>query len=174
MKTIVSIVIAGLLTVSLAVAGDSRGGHAGIGILKNCCKCGAETNCKIVQETKKVKKTVWVVECEEFCPLLPGPKCGCECGEKDCGGCQAKSCDPCDVLKRKITPPVGGKVRTRKKLVRKEIVCEVPVFRCVPVCCKGCDEPMSEEPALKVAPTPRQAVHSVPLPPQLSEVRYQD
>jgi hypothetical protein len=59
-----------------------------------------------------VKKTVWAVECEEFCVPRPGRGC----------------CAPC------------GKMHTRKKLLRKEITVKVPVYKCVVVDC-ACGEP---------------------------------
>jgi hypothetical protein len=59
---------------------------------------------------KEIKKTVWVVECEEFCTTLPGRCCTPRC----------------------------GKVRCKKKLVKKEIKVQVPVYRCKVVdCCGG-------------------------------------
>ena len=68
----------------------------------SCTKC-----CKVVCETKTVKKTVWVVQCEEFCVANPTLGCGARCGKSRC----------------------------RKQLVKKEIAVEVPVYKCVPVKC---------------------------------------
>ena len=69
-------------------------------------------------------------------------------------------------------PPRCGPVRTRKKLVKKEITCEVPVYRCVIGCSNngcgevgaGCMEPEPlEEDA--VAPSPvDKATDVAPLP----------
>jgi len=67
-----------------------------------CAKC-----CKVVCEWKDVKKTIWAVECEEFCVPKPGRGCCVSC----------------------------GKLRTRKKLMRKEITVKVPVYKCVVVDC---------------------------------------
>ncbi|NQU24790.1 MAG: hypothetical protein HQ567_26200 [Candidatus Nealsonbacteria bacterium] len=101
------------LTMSLAVFAalllmltpDATAGKAGK-CRSSCAKC-----CKVVCETKLVKKTVWVVECEEFCvanPTLGGGKC---------------------------TQPRCGKSRSRKQLIKKEILVEVPAYRCVPAKC---------------------------------------
>ena len=68
----------------------------------SCAKC-----CTVVCETKLVKKTVWVVQCEEFCVANPTLGCGVRC----------------------------GKPRSRKQLIKKEIAVEVPVYRCVPAKC---------------------------------------
>jgi hypothetical protein len=117
--------------------------------------CGK--TCKVVREMKKVTKTVWVVECEEFCPSLPGCACGCSCGKTACDG----TCDDqCASLRRPMTPPTCCAVRTRKKLVKKEIECEVPVYKCVVVACgEGCGD-RAAAPA-KVAPSAAAA----PMPP---------
>jgi len=114
----------------------------------DCCgRCGCHAPCqkvcKLVPEMREVKKTVWVVKCEEFCPTLPGCGHGGCCGCKDCGGCReacGEGCceagcgpTPCHV------PPKCGHVRCRKILEKKEITCKVPSFKCVPVyACSGC------------------------------------
>lgn len=99
----------------------------------HCCNCGKV--CRVVCETKKVKKTVWVVECEEFCAPLPGCNAGHCKGKTDC--CEEDCCgDPCASLHRLMVPPRCGRVRCRKKLTKKEISCEVPVYKCV--LCGGC------------------------------------
>jgi len=90
--------------------------------------------CEVVCETKKVTKSCWVVEEEQFCPLLPGhcrPLRGaCDpCGETCDTGCD----DGCG---DEVTPPRCGMCRTRKKLVKKTWTVEVPVYKCVP-----CDAP---------------------------------
>ncbi|MGD9128296.1 MAG: hypothetical protein PVH19_13040 [Planctomycetia bacterium] len=103
--------------------------------------------CMVICEMKKVKKTVWVVECEKFAPVNPscnffdvlksklisGKKSGgCEpegCCEKGC--CGEGCCKAC-------TPPQCGRVRCKKKLVKKEITCEVPVYKCVVTGCRAC------------------------------------
>lgn len=150
----------------------------------NCCGgCGGSTVCQIVCEMKKVKKTVWAYECEDFCTMLPGcgplgclcsHGCGSQCGA-DCGSdcscgqdacCGNTSCDPCASLRRPMHPPTCGKVRTRKKLVKKEVVCEVPVYKTVVVCASGCGECGSLAATSQAAPIPvKQAAAPAPLPP---------
>ncbi len=117
--------------------------------------CGCEKQCKIVCEMKEVKKTVWVVKCEEFCTTLP--KCPLACDGK-CGGCEAckaaeaccaeptcrdgrcGKCDPCAAEKNKcFIPPKCGKVRDKKTLEKKEVVCKVPTYKCIVVyACSNC------------------------------------
>jgi hypothetical protein len=157
----------------------------------HCGRCGCagkcEKRCYIVCEMKEIKKHVWIVHCEEFAPLLPGcgKGCnGCGCCDADqgcvaepacCGGCD-KGCDPCAAEKNKcLVPPKCGKIRTTKKLEKKEVVCKVPRYKCVvvyccPSCCahEGCDSqptaPVPGKPAAP-APTPAKAVETAPLPP---------
>lgn len=152
----------------------------------SCCEC--EKYCKVVCGTKEVKKTVWVVKCEEFCAPLPncGHK-GCGCGE--CGSCNeaqtcgcepacsdvcgAKKCDPCAVENNRcLVPPKCGKVREKKTLEKKEVVCKVPSYKCVVVyACSacGCQEGGEKAPAPAApaapAPVPSKATQDAPMPP---------
>ena len=94
----------------LMLTPDAIAGKAGIAAKcrPSCAKC-----CEPVCETKTVIKTVWVVQCEEFC--VANPTLGC--GKSSC--CK----------------PRCGKTRSRKQLIKKEIAVEVPVYKCVPVEC---------------------------------------
>ena len=152
-----------------------------------CSDCGAQKACQVICETKKVTKVVWRVECEDFCTMLPGcereccSNSGCQegCGESACceTGCDScGDCDPCASLQdRKYVTPRCGKVRTRKKLVKDTITCEVPSFKCVVTACDACgacsdsQEVITEEaaPAPTEAPAPPTAIHSAPMPPVL-------
>ena len=120
---------------------------------KECPKCGSKLVCKVVGETKEVKKTVYTVKCEPFCPSLPGCGRDCGCGDPGCGGCdgggcadrscgKCKSCsDPCAAeYAKKIVPPKCGIVRCKKTLEKKEVTCKVPGYKCIPVCpcCDPC------------------------------------
>lgn len=153
-----------------------RCGHCG-------CNSRCEKYCRVVCEIKEVKKYVWVVECEEFCPPLPNRRGGGRCDgcrgngscNPDCGCCDGKR-DPCAVEKNKsFIPPKCGKMRVKKKLVKKEIVCKVPSYKCVvvyccPKCeCNECDEttppPASKQTALPPAPAPNKTTQDAPLPP---------
>lgn len=126
----------------------------------DCCgRCGrhgcCEKHCKVVCEMKEVKKTVWVVKCEDFCTSMPN------CGKHGCGGCgqceacnaagnctdepscrdgSCGKCDPCAAEKNKcFIPPKCGKVREKKTLEKKEVVCKVPSYKCVVVyTCTNC------------------------------------
>jgi len=181
MRTILYCIALGLLMVGVAEAqcvAPAGCDAPSCGPKKVCGRCG--TPCQVVCEMKKITKTVWVVECDEVC--LPLPNCGgrgkvtCgECAEDACGGCAKQSCggcrvcggDPCaPLLARKVVLPKCGKSRPRKRLVKKEITCEVPVYKCVPGCgkgCGGCVEEIIEEGAPEE--TPATAVDVAPLPP---------
>ncbi len=176
MRTILLSLAIGFLIANTCVAADSCGSPACCDRThESCGGCGVQKTCKVICETKKVKKTVWVVECEEFCAPLPNcersckSSCGGGCGDSGCdSGC---SSDPCDSLRRPLVPPKCGKVRSRKKLVKKEITCEVPVYKCVVVCCNagcnsGCGEALagatiSEEKITRAAPSPRPSLSSM-------------
>lgn len=154
-----------------------------------CAHCGChaccEKYCRIVCEMKEIKKTVWVVKCEDFCAPLPGCPLHCgecrESGNQECckeptceNGCD-KCCNPCaDIENRNYVPPKCGKVRPKKTLEKKEIICKIPAYKCVVVyacanCCQnGCDggNPQQQVPdvAPSPAPTPK-TTHVAPLPP---------
>jgi len=155
----------------------------------SCCPC--EKHCRVVCTVKEVKKTVWVVKCGEFC--APLPQCGRKCGGDGCGTCEAakascaepncgcdgcgKKCDPCAAENSKCyVPPKCGKVRQRKILEKKEIICKVLVYKCevvygCPSC--GCGEcgdhqpapPAGKSPTTAPAPAPAKRVEIAPLPP---------
>jgi hypothetical protein len=157
-----------------------------------CANCGARTSCekscRIVCEMKEVKKTVWVVKCSEFCTMLPGCDRECEedgcstCGKEGCGvvasceGCGQKSCNPCAVLEaKKYVTPDCGKIRDKKTLEKKEVICKVPTYKCVVTYgCGGCGSQGSggkiEQQAPAAAPTttpapPPKTTQLAPLPP---------
>ena len=66
--------------------------------------CGDKT-CKVVREMKKVTKTVWVVECEEFCPSLPGCGLRVAVAARATGECDGTCGDPCASLRKPMVPP---------------------------------------------------------------------
>jgi len=139
-----------LLMISHAVAGDC------------CLRCGCEQHvrkvCRLVCDTKEVKQTCYSLECEDYC--LPGPP-RCCCHKSSCGECS------------KCVQPTCGKVRTKAKLVKREITRKVPITRCVvEVLCDGCcrQQPAEAEskdvaPAAPATLVPEAAVH-MPSPPQ--------
>lgn len=155
---------------------------------KHCPRCGNKMACKIVCDVKEVKKTVWEVKCEPFCPPLPRLCGGCGCGDPACRGqCANQSpeccacadgkcgqCDPCAVENaRKIVPPKCGCLRTKKTLEKKEVTCKVPTYKCVAVCpccghndpsvCRSCEaaaEKAVEKAAPAAAPAPAPAPKS--------------
>lgn len=105
-----------------------------------CCDhCGCRQNCKkvcrLVCETKKDKKVEYSCECEDFCVPGPSQRCGKKC---DCDECGRKCCH--DVWK-----PTCAKVRTRVKLIKKEVPVEKQVYTWVveEVCC-GCGNCLSQ------------------------------
>jgi hypothetical protein len=161
------------------------------------CDCGCEKHCQLVCETKEIKKTVWVVKCEDFCTSLPGcalRHCeGCDC--QPCGpaetcappacGCDRHGNNPCAAEENKCyVPPKCGKVRTKKTLEKKEVVCRVPSYKCVvvyccPNCCgQNCDAqpqtaPPPEKKQLPPAPAPVKttSTEDAPMPPAFSASR---
>ena len=188
MRTIMLSAAIGLLVAGAAVAADCRIAPAccdpgACTKAQDCCRiCQCKKVCKVVCEMKQVKKHVWVVECEEFCAPLPGLGRGCApCGDTYCepacceDGCGGQSCsNPCASLCRPMVPPKCGRVRCRKKLVKKEVVCEVPAYKCVVVCCGcgccegGCQEARGchgETDASPEPPTPAETAGVAPLPP---------
>ena len=131
-----------------------------------CGSCG-KSDCQVVCEMKTVKKTCWVVECEQICPSLPNcPKRGC-CGLNFRGSCDDEAgCGDCGkgCKSRPLVPPKCGKSRTIKKLVKKEYTCEVPVYKCV--ACAGCgpDGCGGEEAAPPAVPAKVPTAAEAPLP----------
>ena len=178
MRMIISTLAIGFLITNVCVAGHC-GDPTCCGKTPKCCKaCCAQKTCKVVCEMKKVKKTCWVVECEEFCTSLPGCHRGCK---SSCGGCCESGCDsgcdPCASLRKPMVRPKCGKVRCRKKLVKKTITCEVPVYKCVPAGCNdGCNaccdvSDCEEEAPAKAPPSTKSATRAAPLPPSMSQLQ---
>ncbi len=183
MRTIISTLAIGFLIANVCVAADHCGGPACCGKTHECCNdCGVRKTCKVVCEMKKVKKTTWVVECEEFCASLPGCGHGCK---SSCGGCDDTGCDggcggdSCASPRKPMVRPKCGKVRCRKKLVKKTITCEVPVYKCIVVCCNdgcsdgcdtGSDDSVWEKSAPAMAPVSTKSItRAAPLPPRVGK-----
>ncbi len=187
MRIVVTTLALGWLAAQAAIAGEACKAPAACtevqtcGSANQCGRCGCASNCekhcKVVCEMKEVKKTVWVVKCTEFCTTLPncghdgcgcceGCKAGCETETSCCEKCNGK-CDPCAAEKNKrIVPPKCGKVREKKTLEKKEVVCKVPVYKCVVVyTCSdcGCQESGDAAPAAAPVP-PAKPVAPVPAP----------
>lgn len=155
-------------------------------------KCECEKHCSVVCEMKEVKKTVWVVKCEDFCTSMPNCGRGCNgCGACDactagetcgvqpnCNGDCEKKCGPCAAENNKqFIPPKCGKVRTKKTLEKKEVVCKVPSYKCVVIySCSNCTpspacdgqqaSPAPAKPAAP-APVPSKTTQNAPMPPSL-------
>ncbi|MHC4404944.1 MAG: hypothetical protein ACYTG0_35300 [Planctomycetota bacterium] len=142
MRTMILSLAIGILFANGVLAQDCCGPPACCDRTHECChRCGVQKRCKVVCEMKTVKTSCWVVECEEFCPSLPN--CGGWC-KSSCGDCCDDGCgiDHCAKLLKPMVPPRCGKLRSRKILTKKDITCEVPVYKCVVVCCNpGCCEP---------------------------------
>jgi hypothetical protein len=92
-----------------------------------CCDhCGCHAPCRkvcrLVCEIKKVPKTTYDCEQEQFC--VPGPSC------------RSTVCDECG-QKHQVYTPTCAKVRTRTKLVKHETFEQKVVYKWVVenVCC---------------------------------------
>lgn len=199
MRILVLTMAIGWMVADMAVAAQHCGPSA-CAATQSCGDCGARKACQVICETKTVTKVVWRVECEEFCVPMPGcdrngcgshgcqtgcGEAGCgeaTCGEATCGGCGD---DPCASLQdRKYVAPRCGKVRTRKKLIKETITCEVPSYKCIVTACDACgacgevqevitEEALPPAPAPTEAPAPPTAIHTAPMPPVL-EVSYHE
>ena len=170
MRTFILSIAAALLVANSAVNLLLAAEHCGV--VPSCSSCG-KSDCQVVCETKTVKKSYWVVECEQFCPTLPScPKWSCGslsfCGsKKSCGSCDEEAgCGDCGkgCKSRPLVPPKCAKSRTIKKLVKKEYTCEVPVYKCVT--CAGCgpDGCGGEEEAPPAVPAEAPTTAEAPLP----------
>ncbi|HLA84107.1 MAG TPA: hypothetical protein VJL29_04875 [Thermoguttaceae bacterium] len=136
-----------------------------------CCGSCGHKACRVVCDVKVVKKVVWVVECEEFC--VPNPRCpklchdarACSqgCTDQCAEGCSSGACDG-GCRGRGLVLPKCGPVRCRKKLIKKEIECKSPIYKCV-VCGACCNnacrdetpdstESGAEKPAVQPSPSP--------------------
>jgi hypothetical protein len=195
MKTFALSLTLGLMIAGTAWAEEAAPGAAGCEQTAACgapnccghcgCRCGCEKYCTVVCEMKEVKKVVWEVKCEEFCPMLPGcashccAQCGNTCESLVGGKCAACcNCDPCALENSKhYVTPKSGHMRCRQILVKKEVVCKVPVYKSVvQYLCGGCGgeqtapgaapAPAPAPPAPKPAPAPEapKAASVIPLP----------
>jgi hypothetical protein len=176
-----SIVTAICLLTSYPTQAGSRAGctEPTCGTPSCCAQCGGHRTCqkrvrRMVCEMKEVKKVCWGVECEVFQPLRPaglaktgcGSSCGVSCGTscdptcgQTCRGCNRHEC---------VTCCEPGKARCKKKLMKREITVNVPVYKCVveyvcPGCCSTeCAEGQPVEPA---SPATAHTAPAKPLPP---------
>ena len=97
---------------------------ATIAVADECChrceRCGCSAECckvcRCVPDVKKVTKTTYSCECEDFC--VPGPSQHCV------------TCDECGKKQHNFTPS-GATMRTRKKLVKHETTSEVKTYKWV-------------------------------------------
>lgn len=106
----------------------------------DCCEgCGCAASCskvcRLVPSTKKVTKTEYECECEDFC--VPGRSlrtvCHDECGKK-----------------KIVYTPTCAEVRTRKKLVKKETSTTVPSTKwVVENLCPRCAGQKTSDPAVR-------------------------
>jgi len=169
MRTFIVSMAAALL--AIGAAANSASAIERCGGSRSCHGCG-KSNCQLVCEMKTVKKSCWVIECEQMCPLLPS--CSKSCGRSKscgsgCGGCGEDACGTgCGkgCCSKPLVPPKCGKMRTVKKLVKKEYEVKVPVYKCK-ACggCGGCG--IGEEAARPAVPAPAPAVTKAPMPPTL-------
>ncbi|MEX0713051.1 MAG: hypothetical protein WD278_11920 [Pirellulales bacterium] len=111
-----------LFAITLSVAMAASVASAGQGWCDHCgCPQQCKTTCRLVCEPKQEKHVVYSCTLEEFC--LPGPSrrsapaCDCQARGHACRHVQWE--------------PTCATVRTRKKLVKREVTKEVPSFKWV-------------------------------------------
>ena len=123
----------------------------GVSMVPDCdLDGGGSKTCQVVCEMKEVKSTVWTVECEEFCAPLPGCGIGCSDHSSCNTGCDDESCL---AAQKSVACPTCGPLRTRKKLVPKEVSTKVPVYRCVVKDCGRCSDDGSDKQSTPAAPS---------------------
>ncbi|MGA2032002.1 MAG: hypothetical protein ABSG68_07090 [Thermoguttaceae bacterium] len=99
----------------LGLGGQPAGANDNVGGPACCAQCGrhvacVQKTCQVVCDVQKDTRTSWSVECQEFCPLMPGCHDRCDC------------CPP---------PPRCGQPKCVKKLIKHEEQVDVPVYKCV-------------------------------------------
>jgi hypothetical protein len=123
------------------------------------CQCRLKPVCRIVCDKKEVKETVYECQCEDFCVPGPSKPAGCYCDtDPNC---------PCHAEQKPIYKPCWCDMFHRKKLTKKEVTKEVPVYKCVVEyvcadCCNRCGDGYSA--TLHVEPD-GQSQALMPLPP---------
>lgn len=111
MKCLLVCIMVCALSAPSALGGDDCGCCASCGCQSACTKV-----CRAVPGTKKVTKVEYSVKCEDFC--VPGPST------------RTHVCDECG-HKKTVYTPTCAEVRTRKVLVKKEVVTKVPTTQWV-------------------------------------------
>ena len=121
-----------------------------------CSRCGCTRGvhkyCRLVCEEKEIKKTCYSTEVEDFC--VPGRSI--RCGEA-CDGCERYT----------LWQPTCARVRTRHKLVKREVVTRRPSWKWVveDLCGDCCQElaredlPMALQPE-RAGPPEASALHA--------------
>lgn len=114
-----------LISILIAVPARAGGGCHRC----DCCGCECECDrvCRVIVGTKTVLKVTYSVECEEIC--LPGPsKCCGSHWERD-----ANACTGCTQHHRIFDwiPNSGGKICTKRSLVKIETPTQVPSYQWV-------------------------------------------
>ncbi len=154
------LILAGLaLPVRAAWAEDDCGAP------QRCAGCGRHVACqqkvcRLVCGMEKVKKSYWSVQCDEFCPLMPGcgahSPCCALCGPNCRGACCQKCGDCCKTL----ASPRCGRPKCVKRLVKKEYEVDTPKYKCVVKylcsdCCQAEPIHAQAKPATSIPAPPR-------------------
>jgi hypothetical protein len=124
---------------------------------RSCSHCGCCLRKVVRMEctTKEVVEHCYDCKCEDFALLGPSKKYHVPCAA--CDGCCDQGCGHQDHVVWQ--PGHCGKPRTRKALVKYELVKKVPAYKCVVEyvcdrCCCGasCTQPAEELPPLTAPP----------------------
>lgn len=131
-----------LACASALLSGDTR---ADTGCCEHCgCRHKVKKVCRLVCETKKEKKAEYCCETEDFCVPGRSQRCGTTCD--------------CDGHRKPVWKPTCARVRTKTKLVKKEVTKEVPTWKWVveEICC-DCQANLEHETAREVAENPAES-----------------
>lgn len=180
-----------------------------IGSPGRCAICGKpgpcqQKICQIQCAMEKVTKSCWDVESENICTMLPRRPCPHDAQDCDSPqacehtpGCECETCvsshtkgllsrwlDNLTTKPLPLTPPLPGRTRAVKKLVKKEYVVEKPVYKpvVVYVCaeclntrsCGVCDAPSEVSSPSPADNQPPQMAGPAPQPASFVEVQARE
>lgn len=113
--------VAGLLLLAPVIAWSVENSLGHSGQCSHCgCSCECQKVCRLICETKEVKKTCYTCKCEDFCVPGPSQKCATTCGCGKCKECREAAC-----------VPTVAYIKTKKIPVKHEEIIKKPSYRWV-------------------------------------------